>query len=129
MIRHTAHWHAVALGQRHVQQGRRLFRVVEKHLVKIAESKQQERVRRNAFPQPLVLLHHRSKRVLHNEVYAAILISTSNGPVACDFLLEIEIKYNGECAAEAHGGSDWCQRAEICTESTSKAADLGRFDG
>ncbi|KAG0506490.1 MAG: hypothetical protein Udaeo_01220 [Candidatus Udaeobacter sp.] len=65
MIGHTAHRHAVALGQRHVQQSRRLFRVIEKHLVEIAEPEQQERVRRNAFSQPLVLLHHRSERVLH----------------------------------------------------------------
>ncbi|KAG0506026.1 MAG: hypothetical protein Udaeo_06050 [Candidatus Udaeobacter sp.] len=65
MIRHTAHRHAVALGQRDVQQSRRLLGVIEKHLVEISEPKQQERVRRNAFPQPLVLLHHRSERVLH----------------------------------------------------------------
>jgi hypothetical protein len=73
MIRHTAHWHAIPPGQRHIKQSRRLLRVVEKHLVEIAEPKQQERVRRNAFSQPLILLHHRSKRVLHNEVCLARL--------------------------------------------------------
>ena len=73
MIRHTAHRHVVPLGQRDIQQSRRFFRVLEKHLVKIAQPKKQQRVRRNAFPQPLVLLHHRSKRVLHNGIYLASL--------------------------------------------------------
>src|SRR5262245_13957316 len=77
VIRHTTHRNAVAFGQRYVQQNRRLLRVIEKHFVEIAEPKQQERVLGNAFPQPLVLLHHRSERVLHKEVYLASLNSTS----------------------------------------------------
>src|SRR6187397_3155737 len=90
MIRHTAHRHAVALGQCHVQQRRSLLRVVEKHFVEISEPKQQECVRRNAFPQPLVLLHHRSERVLHNEVYLPCQLNLKRS-AACDFLLEIAL--------------------------------------
>src|SRR5262245_23048597 len=90
MVRHTAHRYAVALGQRHIQQTRRLFRVIEKHLIEIAEPKQQKRVWRNAFPQPLVLLHHRSERILHNEVSSATLMERQQSS-GCDFLLEIEL--------------------------------------
>ena len=67
MIGDATHRHAVALGQRYVQERRCFFRVVEKHLVKIAEPKQQQRIGRNAFPQSLVLLHHWRKCVLHDE--------------------------------------------------------------
>src|SRR5439155_10668730 len=116
MIRHTTHWHAVALGQRDVQKGRRFLRVVEKHFVKIAEPKQQERVRRNAFPQPLVLLHHRSKRVLHNGILPCQSQLNLNRRAACDFLLEIELN----TIANAMKSSWTAKRAKIYTESTSK---------
>src|SRR6266850_1426873 len=91
MIRHTTHRDAVALGQRDVQKSRRFLRVLEKHFVKIAEPKKQECVSRNAFPQPLVLLHHRRKRVLHNGVLPCQSQLTLNRRAACDFLLEIEL--------------------------------------
>src|SRR6476646_5103685 len=102
MIRHTAHRHAVALSQRHVQQSRGLLRIIEKHLVEISEPKQQERVCRNAFSQPLVLLHHRSERVLHNEVYLATSIEHQEMSGLWVFIGNT-IKYNRECATEPLG--------------------------
>src|SRR5439155_2224100 len=119
MIRHTTHRHAVALGQRDVQKGRRFLRVVEKHLVEIAEPKQQERVRRNAFPQPLVLLHHRSKRVLHNGVLPCQSQLNLNRRAACDFLLEIELNTIAN-ALQRLLEAMVPKRAKIYTESTSK---------
>jgi hypothetical protein len=53
------------MGERKVQQTRGFFRVVEKQLVKIAEPKEQQGIRRDAGAQPLVLLHHRGERVGH----------------------------------------------------------------
>ena len=66
VIWHPAHRHAVAFGQRNIEQSRRLFCVFEKQLVKIPKTKQQKRVGRNAFPQPLILLHHGSDCVPHH---------------------------------------------------------------
>ena len=66
MVRHAAHRHLVPLGQRHVEQRRRLLRVLKKQFVKITEPKEQQRIGRNTFPQPLILLHHRGERVLHH---------------------------------------------------------------
>ena len=74
MIGNAAHRHAVALGKRYIQEHRCFFRVVEKHFVEIAEPEQQQRVLRNAFPQTLVLLHHRRKHVLHDHIYLLSLI-------------------------------------------------------
>ena len=67
VIRHATHRNAVAMGQRQVQQSRRFFRVVEKQLIKIAEPKEQQGIGRDAGAQPLVLLHHRGKRVGHRK--------------------------------------------------------------
>ena len=65
VIRHAAHRHAVAMGEREIEQTGRFLRVVEKELVEIAQAKEQQRVRRHARAQPLVLLHHWSERVRH----------------------------------------------------------------
>ena len=65
VIRHAAHRHAVAMGQREIEQPGRFLGVLEKELVKIAEPKEQQRIRRHAGAQPLVLLHHRGKGVGH----------------------------------------------------------------
>jgi len=119
MIRDTTHWHAIAVGQRDVQKGRRFLRVLEKHFVKIAEPKQQECVRRNAFPQPLVLLHHRSKRVLHNGILPCQSQLNLNRRTACDFLLEMELNTIAN-ALQRLLDSEGAQKGEIYTESTSK---------
>src|SRR6266436_5661165 len=116
MIRHTTHWHAVSLGQRDVQKGRRFLRVVEKHLVEIAEPKQQERVRKNAFSQPLVLLHHRRKRVLHNGVLPCQSQLNLNRRAACDFLLEIELNTIANALAETLG-QRWCPKGRKLTRN------------
>jgi hypothetical protein len=68
VIWNTAHRHAIAFCQRDVQQTRCFFCVLEKELVKISEPKKQQRVVWDATPQPAVLLHHRSKRVLHRAI-------------------------------------------------------------
>ena len=128
MIRHTTHWHAIAVGQRDVQKGRRFLRVLEKHFVKIAEPKQQERVRRNAFPQPLVLLHHRSKRVLHNGILPCQSHWNLNRRAACDFLLEIELNTIAN-ALQRVLNSEGVQKGENLHGINVKRADLGRFDG
>jgi hypothetical protein len=61
MIRDAAHWDRSALGQGHVEELRAVAGVFEKHLVEIAESKQQQRiVGQLAFDAP-VLRHHRGK--------------------------------------------------------------------
>ena len=65
VIGHAAHRHLIALGQRDVEQGRCFLRVFEKQLVKIAQPEKQQRVGRNAFPQPLILLHHGSEALGH----------------------------------------------------------------
>ena len=65
MIWHPAHRHAVAFRQRDIQQTSGFLRILEKQLVKIAEPKEQQHIRRDASAQPLVLLHHRSQRVRH----------------------------------------------------------------
>ena len=69
VIRHTTHRHAVPLGQRHIQQSGCFLCVIEKHFVEIAQAKKEQCVGRNASPQPLVLLHHWSERILHGRNY------------------------------------------------------------
>ena len=59
VVRDAAHRRVAALGQRDVEDAGRLLRVLEKHLVKIPEPKQQNRPGRQlAFALP-VLGHHR----------------------------------------------------------------------
>jgi GNAT superfamily N-acetyltransferase len=65
VIWHAAHRNAVSFRQRHIEQPRRFLSILEKQFVKIAQPKKQQCVRRNTFPQPLILLHHRGQRVLH----------------------------------------------------------------
>src|SRR6478752_3756618 len=120
MIRHTTHWHAIAVGQRDIQKGRRFLCVFEKHFVKIAEPKQQECVRRNAFPQPLVLLHHRSKRVLHNGILPCQSQLNLNRRAACDFLLEIELNTIANALQRLLDSRRCPKGAKIYTESTLK---------
>jgi len=40
MVRHAAHGNAVALGERHIQDARAGLRILEEHLVEVAETKQ-----------------------------------------------------------------------------------------
>jgi hypothetical protein len=80
VIRHAAHRHFVPLGQRDIQQYRRFLRVFEKQFVKIAQSKKQERVRRDAFPQSLILLHHGGKRILHRSSLQSVKVN-------CEFVM------------------------------------------
>ncbi len=65
VVRHPAHRHAIAMSQREIEQAGSLLGVVEKELVKIAEPKEQQGIRRHAGAQPLVLLHHGGKGVGH----------------------------------------------------------------
>ncbi len=65
VMRDAAHRHLVALGQRDIEDGRRLLRVLEKHLVEIPEPEEQQRLRRQAPPDALVLLHHRGEGFGH----------------------------------------------------------------
>jgi len=48
----------VAFGQGDVEEGRRFTRIVEKHLVKIPEAEEQQRVGRQSAPYLLILAHH-----------------------------------------------------------------------
>ena len=57
--RNPAHRHHPALGQRHVQQLRAGYRVLEEHLVKIAQPEQQQGVFGQFSLDPPVLRHHR----------------------------------------------------------------------
>src|SRR4051812_14754405 len=65
MIGHAAHRHAIPVSQGQVEQSRRLLGVVKKQLVKIAQPKEQQGIWRDGRAEPLVLLHHRGKRVRH----------------------------------------------------------------
>ena len=65
VIRHAAHRDAVSFRQRDVEQGRRVLRIVEEHLVEVAEAEKEQGVRRHAGAQPLILLHHRRERFGH----------------------------------------------------------------
>ena len=65
VMRDAAHRHEVPFGQRHVENGRRLLRVLEKHLVEIPQPKQQQRIRRQRPADALVLLHHRGQGLGH----------------------------------------------------------------
>ena len=53
------------MSQREVEQPGGFLGVVEKELIKIAEPKEQQRIRGHARAQPLVLLHHRGEGVRH----------------------------------------------------------------
>src|SRR5207248_10998813 len=48
--------------------------------VKIAQSKKHERVRRDAFPQSLILLHHGGKRILHPSSLQSVKVN-------CEFVM------------------------------------------
>ena len=65
MIRHSTHRHAVTLGQCNVEQRSRFFRILEKQFIKVAQPKEQEHIRWHTGAHPLVLLHHRGKRIGH----------------------------------------------------------------
>ena len=54
--------------ERHIQEGGPLFRILEKHLVKIAQPKKQQRIRRQSPPDALILLHHRRESFGHGRV-------------------------------------------------------------
>ena len=58
-----AHRDAVAIGQREVEQLRPGLGVIEKHLVKIAQPEQQQRIRRNLVFDAPILLHHRRQAI------------------------------------------------------------------
>ena len=57
-MRQAAHRHAVARGEREVEQLRAGLRVLEKHLVKIAEPEEQQRVLRQFAFDAAILRHH-----------------------------------------------------------------------
>ena len=59
--RQAAHRHAVARGEREVEDLRAGLRVLEKHLVKIAEPEQQQRVLRQFAFDAAILRHHGSE--------------------------------------------------------------------
>jgi hypothetical protein len=58
VMRQAAHRHAVARGEREVEQLRAGLRVLEKHLVKIAEAEEQQRVLRQFAFDAAILRHH-----------------------------------------------------------------------
>ena len=62
VIRHTAHGSATALGERHVEDGRGGFRILEKHFVKIPQAIEQDHIRGQGFPHGQILAHHRRAR-------------------------------------------------------------------
>ena len=59
MKRQAAHRHAVARGEREVQQLRAALRVLKEHFVKIAEPEQQQRVLGQFTFDAAILRHHR----------------------------------------------------------------------
>jgi hypothetical protein len=59
--RHTAHRHHAAFRQRDIQQARRDLRVLEKHLVEVAEAKKQQRVLGQFAFDATILRHHRGE--------------------------------------------------------------------
>jgi len=59
VVGQTAHGHAVAAGEREVEQLRADLRVLEEHLVKIAKAKQQESVPGQLALDAAILRHHR----------------------------------------------------------------------
>ncbi len=82
VIRHAAHRDAVPMGQRQVQQPGSFLGVVEKKLIEIPEPEEQQRIRRDAGAEPLVLLHHRGERVGHG-------VSTLESPRPfCEFVIQ-----------------------------------------
>ena len=60
----AAHGGAAAFGEGDVEDGRGGFRVLEEHLVEIAEAVEEDDVGGQGFPHGVVLGHHRSKRGL-----------------------------------------------------------------
>ena len=60
-MRQAAHRHAVARGERQVENLRAGLRVLEKHLVKIAEPEQQQRVLGQFAFDAAILRHHGSE--------------------------------------------------------------------
>ncbi len=62
MVGHATHRHGVALGQGDVEDGCGGLRVVEEHLVEIAEAVEEQHVGGQRSAHRLVLRHHRGKR-------------------------------------------------------------------
>ena len=62
MVGHAAHRHRVAAGQRDIEDRRGGLRVVEEHLVEIAQPVEQQHVVRQRSAHRLVLRHHRGER-------------------------------------------------------------------
>jgi len=60
-MRQAAHWHAIARGERQIEKLRAGLRVLEKHLVKIAEPEQQQRVLGQFAFDAAILRHHGSQ--------------------------------------------------------------------
>ena len=58
VVRDATHRGTVAAGEREVEQLRSRLRIVEKHLVEIAQPEQEQRIRRNLVLYAPVLLHH-----------------------------------------------------------------------
>ena len=65
VVRDAAHRRAVPLRERDIEYACGDLRIVEEHLVKIAEPEQQQRVRRQGAPDAVVLLHHRCECLGH----------------------------------------------------------------
>ena len=65
VIRHAAHGHGLAAGQRDIEQAGGFPGVIEKHLVEIAQPEEKNRIRRQAGAQPPVLGHHGGEWIAH----------------------------------------------------------------
>ena len=61
MMRQAAHGHAVARGEREIEELRAGLRILEKHLVEIAEAEQQQRVLGQFAFDAAILRHHGSE--------------------------------------------------------------------
>ena len=59
--RNAAHWHHASFSERHVEQLRAYLRILEKHLVKITEPKQEQRVLGQLALDAAILRHHRGE--------------------------------------------------------------------
>ena len=58
MVRQSAHRHAIARGEREVQQLRAALRILKKHLIEIAEAEEQQRILRQFAFDAAILRHH-----------------------------------------------------------------------